>query len=202
MVNAGIKRPSKSEAFEIVRDALLAGDTVTSNQLQALLLYFAPPVPARPKTAEQWVARAVGTRDIRPWVNYLQSDGQYLYGTDGHRMHRCPTDLPVGAYCPKTLLPVTGTDAAAPSVAVDRMGGWFSVSHTQTHGAITSADCERDITNDKFQLNISQLPDSDVKVQSKYLDQAAPEWLAVLGPNDRIYGGSEFGDFIIMPIRP
>lgn len=202
MINAGIKRATKQEAFDIVHDALISGDPVTSNQLQALLLYFAPPVPARPKTAEQWVAKAAGVRDVRPWVNYLQSDGKHLYGTDGHRAHRCPTDLPAGAYCPKTLLPVTGDYAAAPSVMAERIREWFSVSHTQSHGAITSSDCERDVIDGKHPLHVSHLPDSDVRVQSTYLDQAAPTWLAVAGPTDKIYGGNEFGDFIIMPIRP
>lgn len=202
MINAGIKRATKKEAFDIVRDALLTGDAMTSNQLQALLLYFAPPVPARPKTPEQWVAKAVGVKDARTWVNYLQSDGRYLYGTDGHRVHRCATDLPAGAYCPKTMLPVTGDDAAAPSVMVERLRGWFNEPNAQTHGAIASTDCERDVIDGKHPLHVSQLPDSDVWVQSEYLDQAAPEWLGVLGPTDRVHGGNGFGDFIIMPIRP
>lgn len=202
MINAGIKRPNKSEAFNIVRDALLTGDALTSNQLQALLLYFAPPVPAKPKTGAQWVARAAGTKDTRKWVNYLHSDGRHLYGTDGHRMHRCRTDLPAGAYCPRTLLPVTGDSAAWPTEIVERVRGWFSEPHAQSHGAITSVDCVRDITQDKFRLNVSWLPDSDVRVQSEYLDQAAPEWLGALGPTDKVFGGNEFGDFIIMPIRP
>lgn len=199
MINAGIKRATKKEAFDIVRDALLTGDPVTSNQLQALVLYFAPPVPARPKTAEQWVAKAAGTRDVRPWVNYLHSDGRHLYGTDGHRAHRCLTKLPAGAYCPKTLLPVTGDDAAAPSVAIEWMREWFSEPHARTHGAITSADCERDVTWDE--VHVTLLPDSDVRVQSEYLDQAAPAWLAVAGPTDRVHGGNEFGEFIISPFR-
>lgn len=200
MINAGIKRASKSEAFDIVRDALLTGDAMTSNQLQALLLYFAPPVPARPKTPEQWVARAAGTKDTRPWVNYLHSDGQHLYGTDDHRVHRCPTELPAGVYCPKTMLPVTGVDA--PTRAVYMMRGWFNEPHAQSHGAITSTDCERDVIDGKHPLHVSHLPDSDVWVLSEHLDQAAPEWLGVLGPTDKVFGGNGFGDFIIMPIRP
>lgn len=76
-----------------------------------LLLHFAPPRPAKPKTAFAWVAQACNPKDVRPLCHYVLVAGGYMRATDGHRMHCAPTDMGDGAYHPRTGTPVAMTDA-------------------------------------------------------------------------------------------
>ena len=93
-------RMSKDRIFSIVCEAKAEGKVI---DLDLLINYFAPPVPKKPKTKEQWVALAVAKKDVRKYLNYLHVRDKKLWATDGSRMHWCDTDLADGFYCPKTL---------------------------------------------------------------------------------------------------
>ena len=90
------KRVSKKEAFAIIKE--LVDRPINEYDISRLYSYFMPPVPAKPKTAEQWVAKAMAKADVRYYLNYLYSDGKRLLATDGHRLHAMPTDLEAGFY--------------------------------------------------------------------------------------------------------
>ena len=93
-----IKKVNKAEAFAILRGYIAVGGELTEQDCAELYSFFLPSLPAQAKTLEQWVAKAVGDRDVRFYLNYLYSDGKYLIGTDGHRMHRIGTKLKAGYY--------------------------------------------------------------------------------------------------------
>ena len=94
-----VKKPNKAKAFSMLKRIIEdATDSKTSYNLAELYSYFLPPVPRRPKTAEIWINKAVAKQDIRYYLNQAYSTGKLLIGTDGHRMHTMPTDLPEGFY--------------------------------------------------------------------------------------------------------
>ena len=70
-----------------------------------LYAYFMPPIPAKAKTPEQWVAKAVAVKDPRGYLRFIYSDGTRLIATDGGRLHLIPTDRPAGYY-DKAMNPV------------------------------------------------------------------------------------------------
>lgn len=78
--------------------------------LDALLNYFAPAIPKKAKTSEQYVAKAINPKDIRLALCNLASINGRLYGCDGHKVHHTTTDLPDGQYDPKTMLPIENPD--------------------------------------------------------------------------------------------
>lgn len=87
--------------------AIKDGAELDTYTLDALINYFAPSVPKRPKDVFDWVAKAVADdRDVRTYLRYVYVENGEIVATDGHRMHIGETDLPNGYYCPKTRLRV------------------------------------------------------------------------------------------------
>lgn len=114
---ASIRKPSKTAAFELLVGLIENGDLTDEVIAAHLYAFFQPGIPAKPKTPEQWVARAVAVKDVRFDLNYLYSDGKRLMGMDGHRLHIIPTERPAGYY-DKQLSPVV---VDHPYVDVDRV---------------------------------------------------------------------------------
>jgi DNA polymerase III sliding clamp (beta) subunit (PCNA family) len=93
-----MRNPKKADCFDIITKHIESGEPMTDKELSELYKYFVPPIPAKPKTELQWVAKAMGKKDIRYYLNYIYSDGRCLLGTDGHRLHISPTDMDEGFY--------------------------------------------------------------------------------------------------------
>lgn len=95
------KKPTKTQALALLNE-LHTGDITPALRelhLAALYQWFIPPTPAKPKTAEQWVSKALATKDVRYYLTYLCSDKGSLVATDGHRLHVVHNmDYPDGAY--------------------------------------------------------------------------------------------------------
>jgi hypothetical protein len=95
------KKPSKKVAHEIIKELYAqAPDDETSANLAKLYKCFMPPIPKTPKTPFDWVAGAMGVKDVRYYLNYVRVNADYIEATDGHRAHRVAnTDgLPAGFY--------------------------------------------------------------------------------------------------------
>lgn len=201
-IPAGTPKLNKAQAFEIVSELLHGLETdgpvpVSVSDLKALFLHFSPPVPAKPKTAEQWVAKAVGVKDIRPYLNYLYSDGETLFACDGHRAHWCKTDLAAGFYDPKTLAPVTGLDYKFP----DMKRVIPNMSHMT--GAVIAediAEMDKISVTPNGRLMQYDFGDNRPAVNAQYVDQAQVEVLHMAGPDDSLRGSNQFGEFVIMPM--
>ena len=78
---------NKSACFDVFEQALYNNGQLDKQQLAKLYKYFAPKIPAKPKTDFQWVALAMGNKDVRHYLNYVYSDGNRLIATDGSRAH-------------------------------------------------------------------------------------------------------------------
>lgn len=92
------KKPTKPTVYSLVEDLIVTGLAPTEYQLATLYGYFVPALPAKPKTAAQWVQKAVPTKDVRYYLNNANVLAGKLRGTDGHRLHIAPTDLVDGYY--------------------------------------------------------------------------------------------------------
>lgn len=90
------KKVTKARAMEIIeRMQATTGDV---EGLSELYSYFKPTTPSKPKTDQQWAAKAIGKNDVRNALNRLQVEDGQMVACDGHRVHVCTTDLPNGAY--------------------------------------------------------------------------------------------------------
>lgn len=83
-------RVNKKACLDIVEDIAL--NNLSKPQLQSrcaeLYSYFIPKPPAKAKTVEDWVWKAVAKKDIRWYLEqaYAHENGD-LVATDGHRLH-------------------------------------------------------------------------------------------------------------------
>jgi hypothetical protein len=184
----------KDRAFNRIRQAIITGDSMKGEELEGLLPFFAPRMPAQAKTSEQWVKKAVGKKDHRSWVNFMYSHEGYLYATDGHRAHKAPTDLPSGCYDPASMLKVEDNDAqitqlvrmfdaaqVAPLVAIVREGVDNSMSRKVCHMRFEAVGA----TFDKKYL----MDASNRDVTTRFLVE-----------NNKARGFIGFGEFIVMGI--
>lgn len=92
-----LKKPNKNDAHSLVL-ALAKQYGIPADEIAPLYTYFMPLIPAKAKTPEQWVGKAMGVRDVRYYLNFYYSDGTRLICTDGHRLHLMPTTLAEGFY--------------------------------------------------------------------------------------------------------
>lgn len=95
---ANMKKPTKSVAFNVINDLIDSREPPTDKQLALLRAYFMPSTPAKPKTSFDWVKKAIAVNDVRHYLNHLNATGERICGTDGHRVHVTPSDLPAGYY--------------------------------------------------------------------------------------------------------
>lgn len=198
-LNANIGPAKRNDAF-LMAQTLLEGGELSEIQKEALYKYFSPAVPKKAKKAWQWVAKAVGVKDVRYYINFLYSDGRRLIGTDGHRMHWIETDLEPGYYCPKTLERVV-CDGRFPDI--DRV-----IPERKTFAQFYLKDLKHVSVPTKKSKPIEcvEIGDIQTRINKEYLYQAANSGdmiTASLGKADTetIYGSNEFGHFVIMPMR-
>lgn len=192
-INKNAERLSKKAAYELIVK-MKKGETLELWQIDSLMLYFAPPIPKTAKTAEQWVAKAVNKNDgTRPYLMYLHVSNGWLCGTDGHRLHRCHTELPDGYYDPKTL---AKCEVSHNYPQVDRLFYQHKVEsfdvEYMTRTVVKGVNCLsiedlhwneqyiRDATNNATSCNVTYDTDKRCK---------------------QMYGKSEFGEFIVMGIN-
>lgn len=100
-------RATRAEAYALIVDLKIKRRELDPEDLDSLLLYFAPPLPKKARTVEQWVAKAVASgKEARAYLRYLFVKDGIIMASDGHRAHRGKTSLADGFYCPKTFAPV------------------------------------------------------------------------------------------------
>ena len=83
------KRPSKTETADVIKALIegTGGQAPTEAQLATLYAHHTPALPAKPKGVDAYISRAMGKKDVRPYLNASYSDGSRLAATDGHRVH-------------------------------------------------------------------------------------------------------------------
>lgn len=182
------KKPTRKEAFDLACKA--KSHHLTESEIDSLINYFAPSVPSSPKTAFQWVARAVAINDIRQYLQFVHVSDGVMYATDGHRLHWADTDLTNGYYDAKTGLPAK-CDGKFPDVRrvmpkLERM---------QEIEALVQPPATEYIKRKQY----FTLTYNGVKFNKIYVDAAMPEKAFV--DSQHMRGSNIFGEFVIMNMR-
>jgi hypothetical protein len=88
-----IPKPSKADMYETLIDIITSDEPPTVDQLASLYCAYVPPVPATPKTALQWLRKAMAnSKEVRYYLRYIYKDGDMVVATDGHRLHMVESD--------------------------------------------------------------------------------------------------------------
>jgi|GEM_PF-2111659 len=165
--------------------------------LERLFKMTLPAQPKIAKTAFDWVAKACGKRDYRPALNYVCVNDGTIYGSDGSRVHWANTDLTDGLYDPKSGVLSDSTDKY-PDVQ--------RVIDSAFKGSSPLGDTVMGETPTIVNGRISVYPVGDIHVQASFLDAAMNGAESVeLNSNtaskfNPVWGNSEHGTFVIMPI--
>jgi hypothetical protein len=181
---------------------LKQGRPLAPDQIDSLLRYFAPALPKRAKTAEQWVAKAVNPNDGRDYLRYVYVSNGVACGSDGHRVHRCRTTWPDGYYDPKTQLLVDFKPGGVGFPEVDRFfyregkGPVCSLEDLETGGLAIGPGKRKGL------IEYNRVPEG-VAVKRKYLMDATngAETGEVCDYGSRMHGTGEFGDWVIQEVR-
>lgn len=182
-----IKAYSKKEAYEAVR-ALRDGKPERVD-LDRLVHFFAPTRTRNVKSVEQWVALAVGVRDVRTPLNYLYVKDGTAWGTDGHRAHWGATELADGYYDPRTLDPAPFSD---PYPDVARATSWIDKDSPEV------AAGEHKVIGP----GLSTINYGGTHIDAKYVADAQPVGDTLrIDPGKGAHGTSAWGRFAIMACR-
>lgn len=192
------KKANKKSAYAMA-EQLKLGETLTPEQVDSLLLYFAPSIPKKAATAMQWVAKAVAIKDVRYYLTYIRVQDGFAYGTDGNRIHKAAVELPEGWYCPKTLVRLEGVDAKYPEI--ERL-------LTRTNNKIYNQSLDTMVKGISNKIPYLLTEKLDVGVDALFIADA------VNGLNEkvilefeqynssyRVRGTSDFGEWLVMPMR-
>lgn len=197
-ISATAKKANKKIAYDMAVK-LKQGETLKDNELDSLLLYFAPSIPKKATSAIQWVAKAAATNDVRFYLNYVRVQDGFAYATDGARIHRAPSDLGEGYYCPKTLAAVHIENKPPDYERVlTRLAD--TVNTRATLGELTKGLSGKDVYLLHESLDVGAFENQLVDALNSQDDSASFEY-EPYNVSYRLIGSSEFGDFVVMPMR-
>ena len=186
-INAHVPKINKAKAFTLV-DMLRNGAQLTDDQLDQLYVYFSPAraTATRVKDAFAWVALAVGVKDVRPYLHHVVVRSGFMHGSDGHRCHRAPTELPDGRYDSATRAPVAfeGYDPPFERFFEAKGAAPFDIGQL--------------VRETRNKTPVIRVPNGPGVLSDYWLDARA-KTCAHLG--DRFIGESEFGDYVVMGVR-
>ena len=132
------------------------------------------------------MALAVGVKDVRPYLHHVVVRGGLMYGSDGERAHRAPTELPDGRYDPATRAPVAfeGYDPPFERFFGVKGAAPFDIGQLvrETHNNVA----------------VVRVPGGVAAQANYWLDARATTVTTVDG---RFIGESEFGDYVVMGLR-
>lgn len=189
-------KPSKKKAFETILKRK-QGEELTDYEIDELINYFSPRV-TKPKTALQWVAKAVAKKDCRYYLNHVCVEDGVAYGSDGHRIHYIDTSLADGCYDPKTLLKVELDDY--PFIMAKSIKRCIPVS-SHLHLSVTALTKEiKDMDHVLKAITKAEHPSYYLE---SYINDAmgTTENMRYGEDYEVLFGSHKFGSFIIMSRR-
>lgn len=198
------RKPSKQLAQELIRELYRnpSLEDADRERLAALYCHFTPPQPKVAKTDWQWVALAMGKKDIRFYLNYVHVDERRIVATDGHRLHTIPNteNLAPGFYL------ANGDRVEDPSFAkypdIDRAIPRGD-SRTETRVTLTSLEV-RQVSRGVY-CYVIPLEQGSAGLDKRYLDAvvngAKEATLLLGGSNDAVRIDYGARTAVIMPVR-
>jgi hypothetical protein len=195
------EKATRAEAYSLIVDMKMGRRKLSQEDIDSLLLYFAPSLPKNAKTVEQWVAKAAANaKEPRDYLRYLYVKDGVIMASDGNRAHRGETTLADGYYCPRTLARVD-YDGVFPDL--DRV-----YPDCGQMEPIDIAELERGATYyEKTGKTLAYLSaPGGVAVNERYLADATNNQETGTIYNDTQFkrlmaGSNEFGEWVIMGLR-
>jgi DNA polymerase III sliding clamp (beta) subunit (PCNA family) len=173
------KRLSKANQWNECKrliEILDASDFTDGDAYQILINmynHFQPSTPAKPKTPEQWLAKAMTDKnDVRYYLRHIYAEGPDLVATDGHRLHIYTANtLPDGFY-DKNMQKIE-LDAKFPDYkrVLPKRSGTFRTSSGLTKDFLLSGEI-RVHGGKEEAINVI----ADIWVNKKYLVDALSFW--------------------------
>lgn len=191
--DAVIAPPKEAEA--LVKQLVL-GLPLTTAEEHSLYLHFIGKTHRPLKRVWQWLAKGVGEKDVRHYINYVIIKDEIGYGTNGFVMHRAPMRGYVdGLYCPRSFAREHSLPSRLPLLAK-----LMPQPDAIKRGAVYKpSDLIRVVLNDQVYRGIK----SELLVQDVFFVKAVngDETLDVVKPefSSVIYGKHSLGDWIIQP---
>lgn len=197
-----LKKINKTEAFDTVLDLINTGAAPDEYQLAKLYSYFLPPLPAKPKTSNDWVQKAV-------------AENGKLTAIDGHRLHIGPATGVTDGFYDKQNNRVE-VDGKFPDI--ERVIPAYSAKDREVIDLSDLSSLEIRVTVPKvdskpletYILNDGDTSQNTVAVKVSYLKQAlsnpSPLVRATIGAKSNRYSALRL-DFedgsiaVVMPIR-
>lgn len=204
ILRSNAKKAKRAEAYELMVDLKTKRRELTEEDIDSLLLYFAPSVPKTAKTSEEWCAKAVaGDKEMRVYLRYLRVDNGRMVGCDGVRLHVAKTDKEDGFYCPKTFARVEGDLGRYPDV--DRILS----TRKDDAGSVPVSDLVPVLARPKNGKPIKGLAVLDgAGFNERFLLDAVnndtSEEVCIapgLGGGYQAFGHNRFGEWLVMPMR-
>ncbi len=210
-----VKKANKATAFKWLL-ALKSGEELTPDQLDGILLFFAPKTRDKAKCAMEWVAKAASANDLRHHLRYVAVAQGIAYASDGHVIHRANVKVEDGFYCPKTLLKVAFNQkpldfARVFNIPADSFQLKTHLSNADKSGIrprignvvrVTCASFEGGAPDDLSEFFIEKQ-----LIASANNNPDPAFWLQRTGnkisgaPQYRAYGSCEFGDWIVVSLN-
>lgn len=82
------RRVKRDDCYNKLKAAFYDGAELSEQDLAELVAYFEPTIPAKPKTAIQWVSKSMAKNDVRYYLNAARvTERGDLVAIDGHRIH-------------------------------------------------------------------------------------------------------------------
>ncbi len=166
---------SRTQIFNRLLDIKKGVKTLSDYDIDALLNYFAPSVPKKPK-------------DVRFYLRYVYVSGGEIVGCDGRRVHIGKTELEDGFYCPQTRLKVR-VDAKYPDIKRTKMD-----CDTSRKGWIVSVK-----SVNKKPLHYATV--GNCNINKVYLDDAIAKPESIFWDEKNVTGDCEFGVYVIQGMR-
>ena len=191
---------TRAEAYDCIINIRNHGATLESDSLEidSLLNYFAPAVPKNPKTAIEWVAKAVSKDLARESLNHIYVETGVMYGCDGHRVHWADTTLDNGFYDAKTQLPISLYRTKYPDIkrVIDGQKRMDSVCRSE-------AFAPEDIKKPRIKKLFTDNSETGMKAfQAQYFNDALADIEGDIALSSTgMVGSNQFGQFIVMETK-
>jgi hypothetical protein len=195
------KKEAHAELLQLMEEANYFDSKSVCVDYLTLERLFKMQLPAQSKIAKNafdWVAKACSKNDRTPGLQYVYVLDTVMYGCDHHRVHWANTDLLNGLYDAKSGIRSDSNDKYpdVKRVIADAMTGSLSLGDT-----VISK------TPQSVHAGFAVYPVGETHVQKSFLDAAMNGSESVelnRKPNSKysgIWGNSEHGSFVIMPIE-
>lgn len=192
----------KKDEAETIVAALGERHPESRQELAMLLAYFMPKAP-KGKTVEAWVGSAAAKKDIRAYLRFVCATGSEIVATDGHVLHKAPSELPRGLYDPVSMVKVWDLQEDCETTPAGHPGKFPDYPRIIPKRQTVPLDWLPQDVIDKGRLRVTQ-GDKSADFIPEQFELAASRCTrgSIDGPNDATLFEGDNGEVaVVMPLR-